>query len=203
MATEVLFQVALLLARLQFAKEIEDFLSNSLAPALLILPTHTRACQSLFCPSHPQNPCAGNRTSTRAQVDSLGVVNKGQPGASPDANVVGDGPVTPTNAGGAIVRGYADSAYRPDFSSTREPQNPGPPAQNVRLELQSRGTASRYGVTRGQVQGSAEVGGHTRVGAGGEGPTKLARQLQGTGGQNVRWLIVRGSRKISSRRVQI
>jgi hypothetical protein len=155
------------------------------------------------CPPHPVAP-PGTRASTRLESASLGVVKPGGPGASPVANRTGSDPSKPTNAGGAVVRGYADAADDPGFLSTRDagaasvakntqarlgqgraprsttlcplhcqlppaasprPANQGAPARAARrwpppapqVELDTRGTASRYDVTRGLGQGVAEV----------------------------------------------
>ncbi|KAI8476920.1 MAG: hypothetical protein J3K34DRAFT_516181 [Monoraphidium minutum] len=102
----------------------------------------------------------GDRVSSRARVASLGVTSPGAPDnddGRDEEDDISPASAAGANAGGAFVRGAADAVDTPGFSSTRERQNPAPPPQNTRLELSSRGAATRYGGTRGLVQGSAEV----------------------------------------------
>jgi len=106
------------------------------------------------CPN--ENKKTGKRVSSRIATASLGVVNPGNLSANASSIAADDGPQQPTNAGGSVVQGYADTVDRSDFASTRT-GSAFAPDQNTVVEVKSRGSATRYDVTQGLGEGSATV----------------------------------------------
>ena len=105
---------------------------------------------------------AGTSSTARLSSADLGVVKPGATTASATANMTDAGPGRPTNAGGAFVQASADAVDDPGFLSTRD-VGAAAPGPNVQGETNTRGTASRYEVTRGLGQGLADVSGRGRL----------------------------------------
>lgn len=94
--------------------------------------------------------------SSRGEAASLAVVAKGDGDARPAADAAAPGGrAGGANAGAAAVVASADSLDAEGFSTVRDVF--GGPSQNTLLELDARGSASRYDVTRGLIDAAAEV----------------------------------------------